>query len=91
MIKTIHVLDLFIFGPVKKEDRKVSVYLALKYTLKVQVLYLNVFGLRGQKVEHRMAVSRSKAVIGSRCYMAFQSSVKIPKGSSKDAEKKNPS
>lgn len=78
------------FGPVKKEDRKASVYLSLKYTLQVQVLYLSVFGVRGQKVEHRMAVSRTKAVIGSRCYMAFQSRVKIPNGSSQDAEK-NPS
>ncbi|RDY13464.1 hypothetical protein CR513_01583, partial [Mucuna pruriens] len=46
-------------GKIKKEDRKASVYLALKYTLQVQVLYLSVFGVCGQKVEHRMAVSRT--------------------------------
>ena len=28
-------------GPVKKEDRKASVYLALRYTLQVQILYLS--------------------------------------------------
>ncbi|KAK7296581.1 hypothetical protein VNO77_50004 [Canavalia gladiata] len=43
----------------KLKKRKASVYLALKYTLQVQVLYLSVFGVRGQKVEHRMAVSRT--------------------------------
>lgn len=29
-------------GPVKKEDRKASVYLALRYTLQVKILYLSM-------------------------------------------------